>query len=337
MIRPLVLLLIAVNFLIGGQFVKIASYNVENLFDLHYDGTEYLEYIPETPWKWNRDNYQKKLSNIAKVIIDLNPDIIALQEVENLVALKDLRKELKRQGSYFEHFAITSKKTTVKTAVLSKIPIVYAKDLRVKSHRAYRSILEVKFKAGDETFYLFNNHWKAKSGPESKRHIYAKALRQRLETLGHDTPVVMLGDFNSHYEEHVVFEKLRKHNDTSGITGINHILKTLCEESPTTLKQLSAKGSDCYYNLWYDLDVQERWSHIFRNKKEALDHLIISHGMQDGQGIEYQAGSFQPFKPAYLFKGRYLYRWQKSTKHPKHHLGKGYSDHLPISATFIVK
>ena len=51
MIRLLLSLLMAVNFLTGGQLVKIASYNVENLFDLHYDGTEYLEYIPDTPWK----------------------------------------------------------------------------------------------------------------------------------------------------------------------------------------------------------------------------------------------------------------------------------------------
>ena len=37
----------------AGTF-KIASYNVENLFDLTKDGTEYTEYIPNTGYGWTK-------------------------------------------------------------------------------------------------------------------------------------------------------------------------------------------------------------------------------------------------------------------------------------------
>lgn len=337
MIRLLALLAIWLNLLFGGETMKIASYNVENLFDLNYDGTEYLEYIPGTSWQWNEENYRKKLHNIAKVITDIAPDIIALQEIESLTALKDLKAEIKRQGLYFPYHAITHKNTTVRTAVLSRFPITYAKEIAVSANRKYRAILEVKFDIAGEALYLFNNHWKSKSGPESRRIISAKALRKRLDEIGHAQPAILVGDFNSHYEEHVLFEKKRQHNDTGGLTGINHVLKTLCDTAPTTHGQLSEPMNDCYYNLWYELPSEDRWSHIFRGQKEALDHMIISSGLSDARGVEYVKGSFDHFTPPYLFRKKSLFRWQKSKKHPKHHMGQGYSDHLPLYATFTKK
>ena len=92
--------------------MKIASYNVENLFDLNYNGHEYEQYIPNTSWKWNRDTYRKKLKNISKVIVDMDPDIIALQEIESLQALKDLRAQVQRDGLYLPYYAIASAKDT---------------------------------------------------------------------------------------------------------------------------------------------------------------------------------------------------------------------------------
>ena len=58
--------------LLGAETMKIATYNGENLFDLHHDGTEYVEYIPDTSWQWNRTNYDTKLRNIARVIAEMN-------------------------------------------------------------------------------------------------------------------------------------------------------------------------------------------------------------------------------------------------------------------------
>ena len=336
MIRLLTGLALLLTTLLGGQNVKIATYNIENLFDLNYDGSEYVEYIPDSSWQWNRTNYKKKLDNISRVIADMDPDVIALQEVESDLALKDLQKATKRRGSYFRYRAFAGgKNTTVRVALLSKHPIVYTKEIPVSGSREYRSILEVKLTIESAPLYLFINHWKSKSGPESRRVVSAKALRKRLDALGHEEPVLLVGDFNSHHEEYRIFRKKRKHNDTEGITGINHILRTVQDDAPVTLSSLKSDAR-YYYNLWYELPGKERWSHNFYGKKESLDHMIISTGLADGKALEYVEGTFARFTPDYLFKKRSIYRWQKSKKHPKHHLGKGYSDHLPILATFTV-
>lgn len=314
--------------------MKIATYNIENLFDLHFNRTEYVEYIPNTSWQWNAANFRKKVINLSKVICDIDADIIALQEIESRAALKTLQTRLGQIGCHYPHLAIAdSKKSTVKVALLSRHPFVYTKELRVTSGLTFRNILEAKLRVNGEALYLFVNHWKSKSGAESKRLVSAKTLRKRLETLGHDNAIILLGDFNSDYREDLLFQRKRRHNDTNGITGINHILKTLTVKAPEELK----KCGDCYYNLWYEVNEQTRWSHTFKQYKEALDHIIISAGLMDEKGIEYIKGSFGRYNPDYLLKRGKPYRWQQSRTHPKHHTGFGYSDHLPLFANFEIK
>ena len=311
--------------------MKIATYNIENLFDLKYSGHEYEEYIPNTAWRWNAASYRAKLKNISKVIVDMAPDIIALQEVESLYALKDLRAQIQRDGLYLPYYAIaSSKNTTVKVALLSKYPI-RTQELRVTASYRYRNILEAKVQLGNEALYIFVNHWKAKSGPESRRVVSAKTLKKRLNILG-NVNYILLGDFNSDYRENETFIRKRKFNDTKGITGINHILKTTLHNEPVTLKSLQ-QCQTCAYNLWYELPKEARWSHKYRGKGEGLDSMIISPKLADAKGLEYQKESFKKFDAPYLFKKGKIYRWQRSRGYPKHHMAKGYSDHLPIYAT----
>jgi len=316
--------------------VRIASYNVENLFDLHVNGREYHEYIPYTSWRWNATNYKKKLANISKVIHEMQCDIIALQEIESHRALKALQQALQRRGSYFPYMAITSKKaTSVHVALLSKYPIVYAKELSVTSSRKYRNILETKIQIDSEYLYLFTNHWKAKSAPESRRIVSAKVLQKRLVQLGHDKNIILLGDFNSHYEEYRTFKKKRKHNNTKGITGINHILKTTLHRKAVTLQDLLT-CKNCSYNLWYDIQKDQRWTHQYKGSKEALDSILITKGLYNQKALDYIPKSFSRFDPQYLFKRNKPYRWQRSRSYPRHHTGRGYSDHLPIYADFKI-
>jgi len=85
---------------------KVVSYNVENLFDLTGDGTEYLEYIPNTGYGWTRDMANIKYTNIAGVIKDLGGDVVALQEVESKKALITLRDRLRDFGVDYPYLEI---------------------------------------------------------------------------------------------------------------------------------------------------------------------------------------------------------------------------------------
>ena len=332
--KALVLCIFLISFLQGASIIKVATYNVENLFDLQKNGYEYREYIPYTKSLWNKKNYRIKLHNIAKVIQGINADIIALEEIESLQALKDLRFTLKQKGLYYQYFKIANyKNTTIKVAILSKIPFSASHEIAVQSSYKYRNILEVKFHLNSQSFYLLVNHWKSKAGPESMRIVSAKKIIKRVEELGEDKNIILVGDFNSDYEEYKLFKRKRKLNDTDGITGINHILGTINHTNIATKTKLP-RGE--FYNLWYDTNQAQRYSYIFRGKKEALDNILISPSLLNSNGMHYKSKSISNYAPSYLFKGKYIYRWQMSRKRPRIHRGKGYSDHLAVTAEFVV-
>ena len=317
-------------FLLSALFakeIKVVSYNLQNLFDMEYKGSEYEEYIPNKH-NWNRNTLNKKLENISKVLCELNADVIGLQEVESKEALNLLLNKLKSKGCNYPYSAITNKKTSaIEVALISKIPIKQRRDIVVSRAKRDRNILEVELKTNPK-LTLFVNHWRSKAAPESKRVKYAKALMKRLAKLPKSREYIILGDFNSNYNECENIDK--KHNDTDGICGITDILKTYRNGHLITLdKKISWPY---HYNLWVDLPKYKRWSYNWYGKKNSPDAIIIPPNLNDNKGWVYKKGSFNVFKKSFLFKNGAIYSWQKKGKK---HLGKGYSDHLPIYAVFV--
>jgi len=320
--------------LVGGEF-KVASYNIENLFDLQKNGSEYREYIPYQNG-WDQAALDKKLNNIAQVICDLNADILALQEVENTNALNLLKQRLKRVGCEYRYHAIASQQNSaVKVALLSRFKITKSNEITIDRSHQSRSILQAKLSVEDRELTLFVNHWKSKhaNGKESKRIRYAKALMHQIQKLPKGSEYIILGDFNSDYDEYETMEA--KFNDTNGQTGINHILNTFVNDHLVDLVTLrSHPDRALHYNLWMEVSQSNRWSRRFYGRYSSIDSIIIPKNMLDSQSIEYKVDSFGIFKPAYLFQKRgNIYRWEM--KHRKH-TKQGYSDHLPIYATFMV-
>lgn len=320
---------------VHAETIKIASYNVENLFDLVRDGTEYSEYIPGNPYGWNKQSFNIKINNIAKVIKDLNPDIIGLQEIESDKVLIALQRKLKDLDVLYPYRVISvSKTTSVRCALLSRFPIIRKEEINVRNKSA-RSILKATVEINDVPLIIFVNHWKSKQGPESLRVAYAKALKKELDKLEETTDFIILGDLNSNYNEYKTFLSSSKLNNTSGITGINHILKTIKNQNLVTETDLIGKNNSGYlYNLWLELELTQRWSYTFFEEKSTPDSIILSPGLYDNKGISYVDNSFNKFSPDYLFKNGRIYRWERSEKGRGKHLGLGYSDHLPIFAYF---
>jgi endonuclease/exonuclease/phosphatase family metal-dependent hydrolase len=293
------------------------------------NGTEYDDYKPQK-YNWTRTILNKKLLNISEVICDINADLIALEEIENKNVLKLLQRSLHSVGCTYKYFAITHKKySAIQVAILSKIPLHNIKEIEVNKKLKYRNILEVKVLIEDNPLYLFINHWSSKKSSESKRIRSARVLKKRLATLPKGTEYIVLGDFNSDYNEYKHMES--KHNDTQGKTGINHVLETVIDDKLVGKEHLS-QHKDLLYNLWLELPSFQRWSHNFYGKKQALDTMLLPFTLFDGKGLDYVDNSFKVFKPSYLFhKKGYIFRWQMRSSR---HVGKGYSDHLPIVATF---
>jgi len=324
------ILLFIVPLLLLAKPFSIATYNVENLFDADYQGSEYKEYIPGKH-NWNARMMEIKLNHTTEVICDINADILGLQEVENEAIFQKLIKRLHDVGCRYRYHAITHKKDgPIQVALLSRYPISKAHEIQVSYSPHVRNILEVEVRVEGEPLTLFVNHWKSKGyqGYESKRIKYAKALQKRIATLPKRKEYIILGDFNSNYDASMSLEK--KINDTQGKTGFTDVLKTKLNEAQIINAQ---KGE--HYTLWRELRLDARWSMDFYGKKSTPDQIVLPQNLFDGKGIDYVNNSFKVFKAPCLFTKRgYINRWRyKNGKH----MGKGYSDHLPIIATFDTK
>ncbi len=322
-------LLLLPLYLISSQTLKIATYNVDNLFDNIKNGTEYSEYKAAS-CNWNNELVTIKLDNITKVICDIDADIIALQEVENSHILNMLQEHLASVGCQYRYSHITKlPKTTIHNALLSRIPIEKYPDILVDGKKRFRSILHVS--VGDnKKLHIFANHWKAKNrnGVESKRILYAKALQDTVQQLPPNSEYLMLGDFNSNYDEFL--SKNKTTNDTDGITGVNHILNTIDKDNKLITVEHINKMQ--HSNLWLELPKSQRWSRGFYHRLDNMDAIIIPSTLHDTHDWEYITDSFNVFRKRYLLnKHGFPKRW---------HEGKckfdtnGYSDHLPIYANF---
>ena len=305
----------------GIDRFRVVTYNVENLFDLRKSGNEYRDYQPFAKSKWNNTTLRIKTQNLAKVIKDIDGDIIALQEVESLHALKILNQRLK-----YPYYAIAKASySPVKVALLSRFPIKNTRSILVNPK--FRHIFKATVMIKDNPLTLYINHWPSKRHREQKRIPYANRLKKEL--LHHKLPFLVLGDLNSHYNERQLINKK---------TGINEVLSTTIRQKNqyqfTTLDLLRDSSSFMLYNLWLELPKKRRYNYQYKRKNYTMDHILIGKALIDNKGIEYIPNSFGVFIPDYLLrsKGR-IYRWQQRGKN-RTHIGKGFSDHLPIYADF---
>lgn len=209
-----------------------------------------------------------------------------------------------------------------KSAVFSKFPITEA-----RSHPTpdARDILEVKLDVDGHPFRVFVNHWKSGAGDfngEQSRRFNAHTLRARLEEILREDPsadILLAGDFNSQYNQSQVYPFM-------GETGVNDILGSQGDEAATA----SAKAYSLY-NLWYELPPQDRHSDEFDGKWGTLIQQMITPGLFDENGVQYEDKSFG----VVMLDGvntrtalRLPRRWSNAGA------GGGASDHFPVASRY---
>jgi len=316
--------------------ITAAFYNVENLFDFNLDGTEYDEYKPG--WHgWSAEMQRARLQSTAQVVAAIGADVIGLCEVENANTLFELADALDKMGAPYPYAATADAPgSATVTALLSKFPIVEKRAFPVEKSR---SILEAAVARGGDTLRFFVNHWPSKRHPESARSAAAQTLRRRLDSLRIGADYIIMGDFNSNYDEYATFHT-SGHDDTQGKTGINHILKTVVNGAgPKSPARFVCKGElltcgDCHYNPWLDVEESVRMSYIYRGAKNTIDNMLLPPALFDSAGYSYLNGSFHAFTwEGKLMKDGAPYRRQMYYKgKEKYHKADGYSDHLPVIA-----
>ena len=92
------------------ESIKIAFYNVENLFDTIRNPLTYdAEFTPRGVRRWNTERYRHKISHIAQVLDELQADIIGLAEIENEEVLQDLLLTMDQDYNYLHRHTADSR------------------------------------------------------------------------------------------------------------------------------------------------------------------------------------------------------------------------------------
>lgn len=184
------------------QEFRIATWNVRNFFDS--TDNPYNDEVPSTT------EYDRKTQDLSLVIGSLDADFLALEEVENLEALKKLNSTLKKPYPQIGLIEGNDTGRGIDVAFLSRIPVKAVvshadHDLPERrgvsrGYRFSRDCLEVEMQT-DPPLTIFVNHLKAARGDEkksaAKRRVQAEGIMEILQTT--DSPgeaQLVVGDLN---------------------------------------------------------------------------------------------------------------------------------------------
>ena len=272
--------------------LSVGTYNVENLFDDIEQGREYREYIPQNKHGWDRAMAQKKLSNTAYAINEMDVEILGIQEIENEALLAKLAHE-----TNFPYYAFAiSRGAPSGVGLLSKYPIRYSKPITSPQSRV-RASLHVKLDIHGDELEIIVVHWPSLKNPNHFREAAARAIEPVMQKMKEG---IVMGDFNDPFSSKSIASKMWAPLET--------------------------------YEGWFDpwMGVYPRWSHDFFGNKKALDRMLLSEGLFDGRGLDFVCGSFRPLMREPFMKDGSPYRWQITDRGKGKHTGEGYSDHLPL-------
>jgi len=266
------------------QEYTVVSYNVENLFDIVDDPKiPDEEFLPVSEKKWDNEKYQKKLTDLAQVISEVNPEempeVVGLVEVENRAVLEDLVKTGKLSG---QGYAIIHEESPdyrgIDVAMIYRedafaeishevLPVNFPDDPEFKT----RDILHVTGKIRNKMVHLFINHWPSRTGGEEqtepKRVLAASVLKKKVDQILAVDPkarIIIMGDMNDEPANKSLHETLGADAPNSGATLVNLMMPD----------DAAGKGSYFYSGNW-----------------NMLDNVVVSETVLKGMQVEGQKGN----------------------------------------------
>ncbi len=233
----------------SSDSITLMSFNVENLFDTkkdpHKDDSTYLpidlkknkyhkkkcKKIKRKKWRnqcihwdWNESVLEEKLKRIAHSITQIKspigPDILCLQEIENLNVLNQLNNNYLNSSNYTPLLIEGNDARGIDVAFLTRLKIINKPILHPiafdsiskKVLRDTRGILESHFKLPNgDTLIGFCVHFPAPFHPQYFREQALAFLNQLLKDRLKQTPYVFAaGDFNITSTEDSKFQVHKK-------------------------------------------------------------------------------------------------------------------------------
>ncbi len=312
--------------------IVVATYNVEALFDCEKDHEkEDHDWLPHGHYAWTEEKLTAKLRNIGRVLREINagrgPDILALNEVENRGIVTRLRDEVLGDLGYDVVVHLdTDCAYGLDNAILSRFPLVGEPRLHDLAARRTRGILEATLDVRGVSLTLFVNHWPAGAGrSEGQRVDAARRLRAIVERRMNESPgaeIMILGDFNATTEEDAFGPRgLRVSADRASVASPAPTA-TVCD----TRDRDAGVDSATHFTRKYPYD-----GHV--GEWNALDHVFVTAGLLDTDGLSWVPGSTQVFRADFMLADDGTPRtfFERGVKPRNQDLERaGFSDHLPV-------
>jgi len=336
---------------------KKISFSTFNLYNLQLPGKQ----LYKNSKPWTKSQYEKKLNWASRQIEDLNTDIWGFQELwikqglEEVFASQELHDKYDllvpdnhsgrkivcagavRKGmllgkpewieKFPEKFILRSKGDDSQTSNISVNIKKFSRPVlkfRVKpyddvkpitiyvAHLKSKSPTQIYFEkwfSNDEDFYKKHSTGIGSALSTIRRTAEAAALRMILteDMKGNDKPIVLLGDLND--------------------AQLSNTLNIISAQ-PTYLHSLSKGGTDS--GLYTVGTLQEYrslrdvyYTHIYKNSKESLDHIMVSQEFYDNSK-----------KRVWAFDGMEIFNDHLNNSN---HKNDGSSDHGLVKAKFKYK
>jgi endonuclease/exonuclease/phosphatase family metal-dependent hydrolase len=323
----------------GGRQVSIVAYNVKSLFDAIDDGPEFPEFSV-SKGKWDDARYRLRLANVAAAVLASaprgssppGPDILCLEEIENVRVLEALRTGPLAAARYRYAAIAPAEGGPFSVCILSRLPILASSchAAATTAGRAGRDLLELELDAGERRLVVIACHWKSKSEgaepTEEARREAAALVRGRVAARIAADPgaeIVVCGDLNESPDEYLRVGRryataLMPVEEAPGSSPPSPEGAPILVASAPELAK-SRDGEAVLFSPWTE---SGGYSYSFRGSRERLDNFLLSPGLLDGMGLSYR--SFTVSKAEFLVdrEGTPI-AWPGSG-------ATGYSDHLPI-------
>jgi endonuclease/exonuclease/phosphatase family metal-dependent hydrolase len=270
-----------------AEALTIATFNVEFLirpkvhvkFGLPFNMNDAS---PSDQAQWAVPGFRDQKFNeaakaVAKVITDMNADVLALVEVGDRTDVDELNREIQARGVTYAHIALcdcTDTITQQRVAVLSKLPLsdivpaipgreyydLEMDETEEEDDTAVSKGMRVTFQASNQQFLLYVVHLSSEVGGHEKdaqRLAQASIVRRHyLPALNADKHVIIAGDMNADRGEPAV-QRLRGRDD---------IWEDLIETG--------------HYSFFETAQQNTRWTYEFRGIRQQLDHILISQSVK---------------------------------------------------------
>jgi len=301
--------------------LRIAFYNVENLFDTHNNPqTNDDDFTPEGNRHWNNYKYWQKIKKTSKTLKIIGgweaPAIIGLAEIENDTVLKNIIYSDPLKNS---KYGIIHRDSPDHRGI--DVALLYRKDKFFPiNHKFYPlkdddgKIIhsrEIVYSAGlikgGDTLHIFAVHFPSRYGgykkSEPKRMNAVKQLASitdSLNTVFNNPYIIIMGDFN---------------------------------DTPTNKSIMFLDN-----NKWINHLQCNHGTHKYHGKWTELDHFFISNSLKNESNKIIISEKTNVFKESFLLEEDKKYLGEKPFRtFVGYKYNGGFSDHLPIYIDLTIK